>query len=97
MVRETGGLLSKRGFYLPFQDIEAYTAFLKIYYKKGRSITENLAVFPPTRTALFSICVFMSSAFSFIISIWILFYFHKISHLFLPEFRIVYEIIFIIV
>lgn len=71
MVREIRGLLSKRGFYLPFQDIEAYTALVsvKIYNKKGRFIIENLVVSPHTRTAFFSICIFMSLAFSFIISI----------------------------
>ncbi|XP_036398786.1 ephrin type-A receptor 7-like isoform X1 [Megalops cyprinoides] len=46
------GPLSKRGFYLAFQDVGACIALVsvKVYYKKCWSIIENLAVFPDTVT-----------------------------------------------
>ncbi|XP_059971312.1 ephrin type-A receptor 7 isoform X8 [Mesoplodon densirostris] len=50
-VREIGPL-SKKGFYLAFQDVGACIALVsvKVYYKKCWSIIENLAVFPDTVT-----------------------------------------------
>ncbi|XP_074982687.1 ephrin type-A receptor 7 isoform X5 [Caretta caretta] len=50
-VREIGAL-SKKGFYLAFQDVGACIALVsvKIYYKKCWSIIENLAIFPDTVT-----------------------------------------------
>uniref|UniRef100_A0A3P9HXG2 Ephrin type-A receptor 7 n=1 Tax=Oryzias latipes TaxID=8090 RepID=A0A3P9HXG2_ORYLA len=46
------GPLSKRGFYLAFQDVGACIALVsvKVYYKKCWSIIENLATFPDTVT-----------------------------------------------
>ncbi|XP_018118868.1 ephrin type-A receptor 7 isoform X2 [Xenopus laevis] len=50
-VREIGPL-SKKGFYLAFQDVGACIALVsvKVYYKKCWSIIENLATFPDTVT-----------------------------------------------
>ncbi|XP_071404884.1 ephrin type-A receptor 7 isoform X8 [Pithys albifrons albifrons] len=50
-VREIGPL-SKKGFYLAFQDVGACIALVsvKVYYKKCWSIIENLAIFPDTVT-----------------------------------------------
>ncbi|KAG2467741.1 EPHA7 protein, partial [Polypterus senegalus] len=50
-VREIGPL-SRKGFYLAFQDVGACIALVsvKVYYKKCWSIIENLAVFPDTVT-----------------------------------------------
>uniref|UniRef100_UPI00398F18F9 ephrin type-A receptor 7 isoform X2 n=1 Tax=Pristiophorus japonicus TaxID=55135 RepID=UPI00398F18F9 len=50
-VREIGPL-SKKGFYLAFQDVGACIALVsvRVYYKKCWSIVENLAVFPDTVT-----------------------------------------------
>ncbi|XP_066548567.1 ephrin type-A receptor 7 isoform X2 [Amia ocellicauda] len=50
-VREIGPL-SRRGFYLAFQDVGACIALVsvKVYYKKCWSIIENLAIFPDTVT-----------------------------------------------
>ncbi|XP_069462550.1 ephrin type-A receptor 7 isoform X2 [Ambystoma mexicanum] len=50
-VREIGPL-SKKGFYLAFQDVGACIALVsvKVYFKKCWSIIENLAVFPDTVT-----------------------------------------------
>uniref|UniRef100_A0A671UBR6 Ephrin type-A receptor 7 n=1 Tax=Sparus aurata TaxID=8175 RepID=A0A671UBR6_SPAAU len=46
------GPLSRRGFYLAFQDVGACIALVsvKVYYKKCWSIIENLATFPDTVT-----------------------------------------------
>ncbi|XP_034006387.1 ephrin type-A receptor 7 isoform X6 [Trematomus bernacchii] len=46
------GPLSRRGFYLAFQDVGACIALVsvKVYYKKCWSIIENLAMFPDTVT-----------------------------------------------
>ncbi|XP_035249869.1 ephrin type-A receptor 7-like isoform X4 [Anguilla anguilla] len=46
------GPLSRRGFYLAFQDVGACIALVsvKVYYKKCWSIIENLAIFPDTVT-----------------------------------------------
>ncbi|KAJ8377335.1 hypothetical protein AAFF_G00261200 [Aldrovandia affinis] len=46
------GPLSRRGFYLAFQDVGACIALVsvRVYYKKCWSIIENLAVFPDTVT-----------------------------------------------
>nr|XP_014352474.1 PREDICTED: ephrin type-A receptor 7-like [Latimeria chalumnae] len=46
------GPLSKKGFYLAFQDVGACIALVsvKVYYKKCWTIIENLAVFPDTVT-----------------------------------------------
>ncbi|KAG8582248.1 hypothetical protein GDO81_007970 [Engystomops pustulosus] len=50
-VREIGPL-SRKGFYLAFQDVGACIALVsvKVYYKKCWTIIENLAVFPDTVT-----------------------------------------------
>ncbi|XP_018414455.1 PREDICTED: ephrin type-A receptor 7 isoform X5 [Nanorana parkeri] len=50
-VREIGPL-SKKGFYLAFQDVGACIALVsvKVYYKKCWTIIENLAIFPDTVT-----------------------------------------------
>ncbi|XP_078068783.1 ephrin type-A receptor 7 isoform X2 [Mustelus asterias] len=50
-VREIGPL-SKKGFYLAFQDVGACIALVsvRVYYKKCWSIVENLAIFPDTVT-----------------------------------------------
>ncbi|XP_078255800.1 ephrin type-A receptor 7 isoform X5 [Rhinoraja longicauda] len=50
-VREIGPL-SRRGFYLAFQDVGACIALVsvRVYYKKCWSIVENLAIFPDTVT-----------------------------------------------
>ncbi|RXM29712.1 Ephrin type-A receptor 7 [Acipenser ruthenus] len=50
-VREIGPL-SRKGFYLAFQDVGACIALVsvKVYYKKCWSIIENLAIFPDTVT-----------------------------------------------
>ncbi|XP_048387130.1 ephrin type-A receptor 7 isoform X5 [Stegostoma tigrinum] len=50
-VREIGPL-SRKGFYLAFQDVGACIALVsvRVYYKKCWSIVENLAVFPDTVT-----------------------------------------------
>ncbi|XP_059837376.1 ephrin type-A receptor 7 isoform X6 [Hypanus sabinus] len=46
------GPLSRKGFYLAFQDVGACIALVsvRVYYKKCWSIVENLAVFPDTVT-----------------------------------------------
>ncbi|XP_057678449.1 ephrin type-A receptor 7 isoform X1 [Corythoichthys intestinalis] len=46
------GPLDKQGFYLAFQDVGACIALVsvKVYYKKCRSVIENLAIFPDTVT-----------------------------------------------
>ncbi|KAI5627749.1 ephrin type-A receptor 7 isoform X5 [Silurus asotus] len=46
------GPLSRRGFYLAFQDVGACIALvsIRVYYKKCWSIIENLATFPDTVT-----------------------------------------------
>ncbi|KAJ8409769.1 hypothetical protein AAFF_G00218280 [Aldrovandia affinis] len=46
------GPISRRGFYLAFQDVGACIALVsvKVYYKKCWSIIENLATFPDTVT-----------------------------------------------
>lgn len=46
------GPLSRRGFYLAFQDVGACIALVsvKVYYKKCWAIIENLATFPDTVT-----------------------------------------------
>ncbi|XP_055491810.1 ephrin type-A receptor 7 isoform X1 [Leucoraja erinacea] len=50
-VREIGPL-SRKGFYLAFQDVGACIALVsvRVYYKKCWSIVENLAIFPDTVT-----------------------------------------------